>query len=154
LIRLLITAVIDKIIALLYTISSDSDNDQLENLFHSICWRFNKKTSHLKEALLASDLVISALDDDILIGFANAFTDCGKTVYIHYLLVHSNYQGKGIGKEIMKNILTEFPNFKHMVLIASNDKIVFFKKCGFSISEGATAMEIRQFKKTKKDVAN
>jgi N-acetylglutamate synthase-like GNAT family acetyltransferase len=59
-------------------------------------------------------------------------------------LVHIDYQGKGIGKEIMINTMAEYQNFKHMVLIANNDKIEFFKKCGFFVSKGATAMEIRR----------
>lgn len=67
------------------------DNEQLENLFYSVGWKFNKKSFKIKEALLSSDSVISAWDDDILIGLTNAFTDCGKTVYIHYFLVHNDY---------------------------------------------------------------
>lgn len=47
---------------------------------------------------------------------------------------------------MMKNTMAKYQNFKHMVLIANNGKIGFFKKCGFFVSEGATAMEIRRNK--------
>ncbi|PIE68725.1 MAG: hypothetical protein CSA21_06180 [Deltaproteobacteria bacterium] len=89
-------------------------------------------------------MVISAWDNDVLTGLTNALTDCGKIIYVHYFLVHNDYQGKGIGKEMMKQLMAEYQNFRHIVLIANNDKIGFFKKCGFFVSEGATAMELRR----------
>ncbi len=119
-------------------------SEQLENLFHSVGWKYDKNSSRLKEALSGSDVVISAWDNDTLISLANALTDCGKTVYIHYFLVHSDYQGKGIGKAMMQRMMTEYQNCKHIVLIANNDKVGFFKQCGFFVSKGATAMEIRR----------
>ena len=120
------------------------DNKQLENLFRSVGWGFNKESFRLKEALAASDFVVSAWDGDTLIGLANALTDNGNVVYIHYFLVHGDHQGSGVGKKMMQSIKGKYQNFRHMILIASNDKTGFFKTCGFDACEGATAMEIRR----------
>ncbi len=120
------------------------DSEQLENLFRSVGWKYEKKSSQLKEALLGSEVVISAWDNDVLTGITNALTDCGSVVYVHYFLVHNDYQGKGIGKEMMQQLMAEFQSFRHIVLIANNDKTGFFEKCGFFVGKKATVMEIRR----------
>jgi N-acetylglutamate synthase-like GNAT family acetyltransferase len=118
--------------------------EQLHGLFASVGWDNAAASSRLLGALESSDAVVSAWDQERLIGLVNALSDCGKTVYVHYVLVHKEYQGKGAGKGMMKRIVQNYQHCRHMTLVSNDSQTGFFAKCGFHISKGATAMEIRR----------
>ncbi|OPY65480.1 MAG: putative acetyltransferase [Syntrophorhabdus sp. PtaU1.Bin002] len=117
---------------------------QLTDLFMSVGWGYGKNPEQLISALGNSDKVVSAWDDDRLIGLVNALSDGVRTVYFHYVLIHGEYQGRGIGKAMMNKIMEKYQHCRHMVLISNNAKIGFFTKCGFETSQGASSMEIRR----------
>jgi N-acetylglutamate synthase-like GNAT family acetyltransferase len=117
--------------------------EQIKDLFSSVGWRIDDEPSKLLEALKNSETLITAWDEDRLIGLVNAFSDTTRVVYFHYVLTHCDYQRQGIGKQLVNRALNKYQDYKHLVLISNNEKIDFFKKCGFYICEGATAMEIR-----------
>jgi GNAT superfamily N-acetyltransferase len=47
------------------------------------------------------------------------------------LLVHPDYQGKGIGQMIMENMQKKYRNFHMQMLTADGRAIDFYKKVGF-----------------------
>lgn len=118
--------------------------EQIKDLFSSVGWRIGDEPNKLLETLKNSETLITAWDEDRLIGLVNAFSDTARVVYFHYVLTHSDYQRQGIGKQLVNRALNKYQDYKHLVLISNNEKIDFFKKCGFYICEGATAMEIRK----------
>ncbi|MBW7900758.1 MAG: GNAT family N-acetyltransferase [Rhodocyclaceae bacterium] len=120
------------------------DTSQLNDLFASVGWGYGNNLRRLASILENSDTVVSAWDDDRLIGLVNALSDGVHIVYLHYVLIHGEYQGRGIGKTLMERIMENYRQCRHMILISNNDKADFFAKCGFEISQGASAMEIRR----------
>jgi GNAT superfamily N-acetyltransferase len=118
--------------------------DQIKDLFLSVGWGIGDNPGKLIEALKNSETLITAWDEDRLIGLVNAFSDATRVVYFHYVLTHFDYQRQGIGKQLISRVLDKYQDYKHLVLISNNENIDFFKKCGFYICEGATAMEIRK----------
>lgn len=120
------------------------DLAQLEGLFMSVGWRYGSDPERLMSILENSDTVVSAWDGYRLIGLVNALSDGVHTVYFHYVLVHGEYQGRGIGKALMGRAMERYRQCRHMVLISNNDKMDFFTKCGFKASQGASSMEIRR----------
>ena len=120
------------------------DKDQLQKLFTAVDWGPIRNPDLLVTAIENSECVISAWDKKQLVGIANVLSDQIKTVYIHYVLVHENYQNKGIGKAIISMALNKYEHCQHFILISSNESIDFFKGCGFKICEKAAAMEIRK----------
>ena len=53
-------------------------------------------------------------------------------VYYPHLLLHPDYQGKGIGKMIMDKMQEIYSSFHMQILTADGDATEFYKKMGFS----------------------
>ncbi len=67
-----------------------------------------------------------------MIGLINAIDDGELTAYVHYLCVNPIYQGKGIGKELLKRIKSKYENYLYIILIAENEPLVkYYAERGF-----------------------
>ncbi|MFC4322027.1 GNAT family N-acetyltransferase [Litchfieldia salsa] len=85
----------------------------LGDLFLSVEWESGKLPNELVKAIKGSHSVITAWDDDKLIGLINALSDGVLTAYFHYMLVNPSYQGKGIGKEMMDKMLDRYKGYQN-----------------------------------------
>ncbi|WCL51314.1 GNAT family N-acetyltransferase [Leptospira sp. GIMC2001] len=65
-------------------------------------------------------------------GIGNAISDGYLVVYDPHLLVHPQYQGKGIGKMIMEKMQEKYDHFHMQMLTADGKAIDFYKKVGFT----------------------
>ena len=66
-----------------------------------------------------------------MVGVANAISDGYLVVYYPNMLVHPDYQGKGIGRKMMAAMQKRYDNFHQQMLTADGKAIEFYKKCGF-----------------------
>ena len=72
-----------------------------------------------------------------VIALARVITDFGYVVYIADVIVRPDYQGQGLGRQLMNNIMDYIkgqlkPGYKKMVsLMAAQGKEEFYKKFGF-----------------------
>jgi GNAT superfamily N-acetyltransferase len=94
---------------------------------------------YIKAALEKSDYIISAIVDEIPVGMARLITD-GTQVLIMDVVVHPNYQKRGIGKGLMEHIIKYIKGMDYtqmlVNLLTDNSKIGFYEKLGFSKAEG------------------
>jgi len=80
---------------------------------------------------------ICARDENKAIGMARVITDYGYVVFIADVIVLPEYQGKGIGREIMSRIMayinenTAQNQCKYIALISASGKEEFYEKFGF-----------------------
>jgi GNAT superfamily N-acetyltransferase len=118
------------------------NSTQILNLYKANKWSSAEKPEELMKALKNSHSIITAWDGDKLIGLANSISDGYLVVYYPHLLVHPDYQGKGIGKMIMDNLQEKYSKFHQQVLIADGRAIDFYKKCGFEKAGKCEAMWI------------
>ena len=81
---------------------------QLEKLFLSVNWQSGKYPEKLKKAMKNSDTVISAWEKGELVGLMNAISDGSMNVYFPYLLIKPEFQGLGIGRELVKRMRNNF----------------------------------------------
>ena len=67
----------------------------------------NSPYSYLMLCELFSDTCVVAEDNDQIIGFVSAFRPPGPrdTVFVWQVAVHDSYRGKGIGRELLKEVL-------------------------------------------------
>ena len=65
--------------------------EELENLFLSVKWESGKYPEKLVKAMKNSSHVISAYDNDKLIGLVRSLDDGETVAFIHYLLVNPFY---------------------------------------------------------------
>lgn len=94
-------------------------------------WSAANKPQKLYKALQNSHSLVSAWDGSVLIGLGNAISDGHLVVYYPHLLVHPDYQGKGIGQMIMEKMQERYGDFHMQMLTADGRAIDFYKKNGF-----------------------
>ncbi len=78
--------------------------EQVIALYSALEWSSAEKPKELLSALANSHTVISAWAGKRLIGLGNAISDGHLVVFYPHLLVLPEYQGKGIGKEIVRRM--------------------------------------------------
>ena len=74
--------------------------EQILELYKANKWSAVEKPTELMNGLLNSHSLISAWVGNKLVGLGNAISDGHLVVYYPHLLVHPDYQGKGIGNRI------------------------------------------------------
>ena len=109
----------------------DIPEDQLLVIYRLNKWSSADKPELLHKALKNSHALISAWVDDKMVGVANAISDGYLVVYYPHMLVHPDYQGKGIGRKMMAAMQKRYGNFHQQMLTADGKAIEFYKKCGF-----------------------
>ena len=93
---------------------------------------------HLK-ILQGSDLLILALSKNRrVVGFITAITDGVSCAYISYLEVLPEWQGKGIGTELVIRMMEKLKTLYAIDLICDEDVQGFYEKLGFSERRGMT----------------
>lgn len=115
---------------------------ELENLFLSVEWSSGHYPDKLVRAMTHFETVYTAWDDDRLIGLISAMDDGVMTAYIHYVLVHPDYQHKGIGKQLVEHVKNKYKDYLRIALIAYTDEVGFYQSCGFQKADNASPMFI------------
>ena len=109
----------------------DIDLEEIINLYKANQWSSADKPTDLYNALINSHSLISGWDNDKLVGIGNAISDGHLVVYYPHLLVHPEYQGKGIGQMIVAKMQEKYKHFHMQMLTADGKAIDFYKKVGF-----------------------
>ncbi|MBD7907701.1 GNAT family N-acetyltransferase [Sporosarcina gallistercoris] len=126
-----------------YTFKTDQlTKDNIQQLFQSVEWESASHPNDLHNAILNSHSVATAWDNGRLIGLANAMSDGSMTVYFHYVLTDPDYQGQGVGKEIMKMMLEKYETMHTKVLVSYPKAVGFYESLGFEPEESSTPMYV------------
>lgn len=116
--------------------------EQLAELFLSVDWSSGHYPEKLAAAMKNYGSVFSAWEGDKLVGLIATLDDGVMTAYIHYLLVRPEYQGRGIGRELVHIAAEHYRDYLRILLVAYDNEIEFYKRCGFTVGEGKTSMYI------------
>lgn len=84
----------------------------------------------LARAIEGSSVVVTAWDGEKLVGFARSITDFAWCAYLSQLAVLPEYQGNGIGKDLIKLTSEKLGN-EVSLLVHSVEAPDFYKKMGF-----------------------
>ncbi len=126
-----------------YSNKKDFSERQVEDLFVSVEWLSGNYPEKLFKALQNSQTVITAWDNDKLVGLSNALDDGELTAFVCYLLVHPDYQKCGIGRELIGQMKEKYADYLHLILIAEKPHLVeYYENLGFKKAEGTTVMGI------------
>jgi len=109
----------------------DINSEEIIKLYKANKWSSAEKPTVLYNALINSHSLITAWDKEKLIGLGNAISDGYLVVYYPHLIVHPNYQGKGIGQMIMDKMQEKYKDFHMQMLTADEKAIDFYNKVGF-----------------------
>ena len=79
-----------------YTEEKKFTKEQVQELFLSINWVSGNYPERLYRALMNSSTVLTVWDGERLVGLIRVLDDTAMLAQIHYVIVHPDYQGKGI----------------------------------------------------------
>ena len=120
------------------------EETQLFNLFNSVNWESANDVHRLQKAFQNSSHVISAWDGQNLVGIIRSMDDNVWSATIDCLVVHKDYQLKGVGSSLLSKLLNELQHISY-ISVSPNDSIynAFYQKKGFKIISGSCLLQIK-----------
>lgn len=117
--------------------------EQVQELFLSVGWISGQYPERLYQALMHSSAVLTAWDDDQLVGLIRVLDDTSMLAQIHYVLVHPDYQGQGIAGKMLELIKEKYKDFFYLEVMPEESKnALFYEKHGFHVMEDGVPMQI------------
>ena len=112
----------------------------LQNLLN-ICafWAQGRTEEGLEIAIANSNPVISVWEEEHLIGFSRATTDCVYRATIWDVVIHPEYRGLGLGRQLMAKMLAH-PRLNRVerVYLMTTYQQDFYKEIGFQENQTTT----------------
>ena len=116
---------------------------QIQELFLSVNWISGKYPERLFKALMNSSTVLTVWDESRLIALTRVLDDSEMLAQIHYVLVHPDYQGKGIGGKMLERIKEKYKKFLYIEVMPEDKKNAsFYIRHGFALMENGAAAQI------------
>ncbi len=129
-----------------YRTTKEFTPESLQRLFQSVRWESGNYPDKLARAMANSTAVVSAWDDDRLVGLVRALSDGETVAFLHYLLVDPAYQGQHIGDELMRRILAPMADLLYVKIMPSDPATIpFYARYGFRQYDHYSAMVRKQF---------
>jgi GNAT superfamily N-acetyltransferase len=129
-----------------FSTERDIDLYELEELCDAVGWS-RRPLRKVKKAIQHSFMVVSMWEQRgarrRLIGFSRATSDHAFNATIWDVVVHPDFQGKGLGKALMKQIIKKLRNedISNITLFADPHVLDFYRSLGFmSDPEGIKGM--------------
>lgn len=117
--------------------------EQVRKLFLSVNWISGNYPERLYKALMHSSTVLTVWDDEKLVGLARVLDDTEMLAQVHYVLVHPDYQGKGIAGGMIEYIKEKYKDFLYIEgMPEDKNNVPFYVKHGFSVMENGAAIQI------------
>ena len=129
-----------------YTEEKTFTQDQVQELFKSVGWISAEYPQRLYKALMNSQTVLTAWDGDRLVGLARVLDDSELVAFVHYVLVHPEYQGQKIAGNMVEYIRDKYKNYLYIEGMPEDSKnVAFYERHGFHVMEGGTPIQIYNF---------
>ena len=101
-------------------------------LYRAHRWSAAEKPGQLMAALRNSHALVTARVAGRLVGLANAISDGHLVVYFPHLLVHPDFQRRGVGRRMMTCLLDQYRDFHQRILVADGAAVSFYAALGLS----------------------
>jgi GNAT superfamily N-acetyltransferase len=105
--------------------------DEVLEIYRANQWSSADKPEALLAALRNSHSLVTARSAGKLLGLGNAISDGFLVVYFPHMLVHPQYQGQGIGRQMMAALLDKYAGFHQQMLTADGKAVAFYQSLGF-----------------------
>ena len=104
----------------------------LSDLRESVGW--NRMESEYSNPLMTSYYHIAVYEDDKLVGYIDSVSNGVTDAYIQDLMVHPDYQGKGLGTELMNQMIAYLKeNRIYIISVVFEESLKpFYDRFGFS----------------------
>jgi GNAT superfamily N-acetyltransferase len=122
-----------------YRIGNDIDLDEMIGLYVDSTLGERRpvgERDRMARMLDEANLVITAWDDDLMVGISRSVTDWVYCTYLSDLAVRADYQGKGIGRELVRRTRAATPEAT-VILLAAPKAVDYYPKIGMTRHESA-----------------
>ena len=99
--------------------------------------RPTKDAERIQKMYEKSDLVITAWDDNVLVGVSRSITDWNWSCYLADLAVRKEYQKFGIGKKLVELTKAEVGEQTMVLLLSVPTALEYYPKIGFTKQDSA-----------------
>ena len=114
------------------------DAQEMIALYGSVGWTAYTDDPHLlMQGIRGSLLVLAAIEDNRLAGMIRVVGDGSTVVLVQDILVHPDYQRRGIGTALMKAVLDRFSHVRQIQLVTDDTEktVAFYRSLGFACLE-------------------
>jgi GNAT superfamily N-acetyltransferase len=122
-----------------YRTGNDIDLDEMIDLYVDSTLGERRpvgERDRMARMLDEANLVITAWDDDLMVGISRSVTDWVYCTYLSDLAVRADYQGKGIGKELVRRTRAATPRAM-VILLAAPKAVDYYPKIGMTRHDSA-----------------
>ena len=112
--------------------------DEMRQVYSSVGW-MKHNTDIIRRVFNASTHVTFAIGDNRILGFGRAISDGVFNAAIYDVVVHSDYQGMGIGKLIIEDLLHNLRDVSCVHLISRTGNESFYRQAGLKKTKTAMA---------------
>lgn len=109
--------------------------EEILRLYTEVGWTaYTKDMSALEQGYKHSLLVLSAYENEELLGIVRAVGDGHTIVFVQDILVFPEKQRQGVGTALLKAVLDRYPDVRQIELVTDNTPktVAFYKSLGFS----------------------
>ncbi|RAS73619.1 GNAT family N-acetyltransferase [Priestia endophytica] len=107
------------------------DWSRMKEIYHSVGWRKHDEEK-IKKVFNLSDVITIAYDENKIVGFGRALSDGIFNAAIYDVVIEDLYQNKGIGQQIIGDLLAQLKDISCVHLVATTGNEEFYHKVGFS----------------------
>jgi GNAT superfamily N-acetyltransferase len=125
-----------------YSETRDFEPVAIRELFESLNWSSAAHAERVAAALSESDYVASAWEGGELIGLVSVISDRHMTAYVPYAAVRPDRRNSGIGRALMEMVNRRYADLPRIALIAVDEAVDFYLKCGYSLGRAKKPMFI------------
>lgn len=123
---------------------------QLVALYESVGWlayTAEGRREHLATAVGNSTYVVSAWEGDTLVGLVRGLSDDVSIFYLQDILVRPDFQGRGIGKQLLGDCLQRFEHVRMKVLLTDDEEGQrrFYEELGYRNITELTEVRLNAF---------
>ena len=110
-----------------------NENEILE-LYSSVGWTaYTDHPDSLRRGFENSLVILGVYTENDLVGILRAVGDGETIVFIQDILVHPDYQRRGLGTSLLKEALSRYSHVRQIQLATDNTEKTkaFYRSCGF-----------------------
>ena len=118
-----------------YKVNFDFELDQVIQLYHDSRLGDRRPVDDREcmfRMMKEANLIVTAWDNDLLVGISRNLTDFCYIAYLADLAVHESYQKMGIGKELIRRTQAELGTKCRLILLSAPKAAAFYPHRGFS----------------------
>ena len=115
--------------------SKDINVDKIKDFYCKYAtWKITDRINDWKKIIEKSSCIITAWENDNLVGMARALSDEVRWATIVDVLVHPSYRSQSVGRSLIDKLLNNEKMNVRTIYLATPDKEKFYEHLGFKIA--------------------